>query len=68
MTHPLANEKKPESIGLPWAVASLAREKAGSISCLRVPRLGPGRYRVTWHIVTVDTHPTEDAFEFEVRP
>ena len=35
---------------------------------LPVPRLGPGRYRITWHIVTVDTHPTEDAFEFEIKP
>ena len=35
---------------------------------LAVPRLGPGRYRVTWHVVSVDTHPTEGAFEFEVRP
>ena len=35
---------------------------------LAVPRLGPGRYRVTWHVVSVDTHPTEGTFEFEVRP
>lgn len=35
---------------------------------LAVPRLGPGRYRVIWHVVSVDTHPTEGTFEFEVRP
>jgi copper resistance protein C len=35
---------------------------------LAVPRLRPGRYRVTWHVVSVDTHPTEGTFEFEVRP
>ena len=35
---------------------------------LAVPRLGPGRYKVTWHVVSVDTHPTEGSFEFEVRP
>lgn len=35
---------------------------------LTVPRLGPGRYRVTWHVVSVDTHPTEGTFEFEIRP
>ena len=33
-----------------------------------VPRLGPGRYRVKWHVVSVDTHPTDGSFEFEVRP
>lgn len=35
---------------------------------LTVPRLAPGRYRVTWHVVSVDTHPTEGTFEFEIRP
>jgi copper resistance protein C len=35
---------------------------------LTVPRLDPGRYRVTWRVVSVDTHPTEGAFEFEVKP
>ena len=35
---------------------------------LAVPRLAPGRYRVTWHVVSVDTHPTEGTFEFEIRP
>jgi hypothetical protein len=35
---------------------------------LAVPRLGPGRYRVRWHVVSVDTHPTEGTFEFEVSP
>lgn len=35
---------------------------------LAVPRLGPGRYRVTWHVVSVDTHPTQGTFEFEISP
>lgn len=35
---------------------------------LAVARLGPGRYRVTWHVVSVDTHPTEGVFDFEVKP
>lgn len=30
--------------------------------------LPPGRYRVTWHAVTVDTHRTEGAYSFAVMP
>ena len=29
--------------------------------------LGPGRYRVTWHAVSVDTHRTEGAYSFTVQ-
>jgi len=35
---------------------------------LSLPGLGPGRYRVRWHVVSVDTHRTEGQFGFEVRP
>ena len=28
--------------------------------------LPPGTYRVTWHVVSVDTHPTEGSFTFRV--
>lgn len=38
----------------------------GNQLVLRVPRLGPGIYRVSWKIVSVDTHKTEGAFTFEV--
>ena len=30
--------------------------------------LPPGTYTVSWRVVSVDTHPTEGTFEFEVRP
>jgi methionine-rich copper-binding protein CopC len=30
--------------------------------------LPPGRYRVTWHVVSVDTHRTEGAYSFMVTP
>ncbi len=30
--------------------------------------LPPGRYRVTWHAVSVDTHRTEGAYSFTVKP
>lgn len=29
--------------------------------------LPPGTYTVSWHVVSVDTHPTEGTFTFEVR-
>ena len=30
--------------------------------------LGPGRYRVRWRVVSVDTHVTEGDFAFTVAP
>ena len=30
--------------------------------------LPPGRYRVSWHVVSVDTHRTEGAYSFTVKP
>jgi copper resistance protein C len=35
---------------------------------LAVPLLAPGRYKVTWHVVSVDTHPSQGDFIFEIRP
>ena len=34
---------------------------------LPLPPLSPGRYRVSWHVVSADTHRTEGSYEFEVR-
>ncbi len=33
-----------------------------------LPPLPPGRYTVTWHAVSVDTHRTEGTFTFTVAP
>jgi methionine-rich copper-binding protein CopC len=33
-----------------------------------LPMLGPGVYRVKWHVVSVDTHRTEGDFNFTVKP
>ena len=33
-----------------------------------LPPLPPGTYKVTWHAVSVDTHRTEGAYEFTIRP
>jgi methionine-rich copper-binding protein CopC len=30
--------------------------------------LPPGRYKVTWKVLSVDTHRTEGSFSFEVKP
>jgi methionine-rich copper-binding protein CopC len=33
-----------------------------------LPKLEPGRYRVTWRVLSVDTHVTEGDFTFDVAP
>jgi len=33
-----------------------------------VPKLAAGRYRVTWRVVSVDTHVSEGRFTFDVAP
>jgi methionine-rich copper-binding protein CopC len=35
---------------------------------LHVPPLAPGRYKVTWHVVSADTHRTKGDYVFEIRP
>jgi len=30
--------------------------------------LVPGTYLVRWHVISVDTHPTEGTFTFDVKP
>jgi methionine-rich copper-binding protein CopC len=35
---------------------------------LVVPPLAPGRYRVSWHVVSVDSHRTEGEYTFTVGP
>ncbi len=47
-----------------------AQVDAGDATLLRVslPQLAPGTYRVTWRVLSVDTHVTEGDFTFEVTP
>jgi methionine-rich copper-binding protein CopC len=33
-----------------------------------LPQLAPGTYRVTWRVLSVDTHVTEGNFTFDVAP
>jgi len=35
---------------------------------LPVPPLPSGRYKVSWHVVSVDTHLTQGDFTFEIKP
>jgi copper resistance protein C len=41
---------------------------AGTEMDLPLKPLAPGRYRVTWHAVSVDTHRTEGKYNFLVVP
>lgn len=34
---------------------------------LNLPPLAPGRYKVSWHALSVDTHRTEGSFAFDVQ-
>jgi len=53
--------------------ASGQRVEAGepiiSRNVIRIPlrELGAGRYRVDWRVLSVDTHATQGAFNFEVQ-
>jgi hypothetical protein len=40
----------------------------GSELSLPLKKLKPGRYRVSWHAVSVDTHRTEGKYNFLVAP
>ncbi|MGE0257355.1 MAG: copper resistance protein CopC [Alphaproteobacteria bacterium] len=35
---------------------------------LALPPLAPGRYRVKWRVVSIDTHVTEGDYTFEISP
>lgn len=39
-----------------------------SVLAVSVPALPPGKYRVQWRVVSVDTHVTEGDFTFEINP
>jgi methionine-rich copper-binding protein CopC len=39
-----------------------------TLLAVNVPKLPPGKYRVTWHATAVDTHKTHGSFTFTVAP
>jgi len=56
--------------GLPVATPKAAVDPADAKSLvltLAAP-LAPGRYHVAWAVVSVDTHRTQGAFDFTVKP
>lgn len=40
----------------------------GNSMVAQVRPLAPGKYRVVWHVVSVDAHHTEGAYNFAVEP
>jgi copper resistance protein C len=49
------------------AVSGDPADKATLIVPLK-STLAPGSYKVTWHVVSVDTHKTQGSFSFDVKP
>jgi methionine-rich copper-binding protein CopC len=43
------------------------KDRATLVVPMQAP-LAPGSYKVTWHVVSVDTHKTTGSFSFEVKP
>ncbi|HEV2319013.1 MAG TPA: copper resistance CopC family protein [Verrucomicrobiae bacterium] len=42
-------------------------EKDKSLLIVSVPPLSDGKYKVIWHVVSVDTHRTQGHFEFTIK-
>ena len=42
--------------------------KDATLLRVSLPKLAPGRYRVKWRVLAVDTHVSEGAFTFDVVP
>ncbi|MBI3804898.1 MAG: copper resistance protein CopC [Nitrospirae bacterium] len=42
-------------------------EKEHNVLIVSVPPLSPGKYRVNWEVVAIDTHRTEGDFTFTVK-
>jgi copper resistance protein C len=60
------------SISGPGGAVSVSRPVHGGAKATLSVKVGqtlkPGRYRVQWSVVSVDTHRTQGSFSFEVRP
>ncbi len=55
----------PDGKPVPTAAAAVD-PKDGAQLFVKLPALAPGKYTVTWHVVSVDTHRTEGTFSFQV--
>jgi methionine-rich copper-binding protein CopC len=60
------------SIMGPGGTVPVSRPASGGAKSTLVVKVGqtlkPGRYRVHWSVVSIDTHKTQGSFSFEVRP
>ena len=50
------------------AAVALAPDDPTTIIVSLKAKLDPGRYAVTWHVVSVDTHKTQGHYDFTVKP
>ena len=49
-------------------MAGAAPKISGPTLTVAVKPLAAGRYRVSWHVISVDTHTTVGTFDFTVKP
>ena len=49
-------------------LAGLSATVKDAMITVALPPVKPGLYHVTWHAVSVDTHRTEGAYSFTVKP
>ena len=49
-------------------VGGTAHCVSSTVLLVSLPQLAPGTYKVTWRVLSVDTHVTEGDFTFDVAP
>lgn len=49
-------------------VEAAAPVVSGNIMTVALKPLTQGRYRVSWHVVSIDTHQTEGSYNFSIAP
>ena len=54
--------------GIPAAKPTLDGANPSLLHVRLARPLAPGTYLVTWHVVSVDTHPTSGTYKFTVAP
>ena len=69
-----SDDLEPESSGVVVVDGSGRSVAVGRVAangnCIMaaLPPLGPGKYRVVWHAMSLDDHRTEGAYNFVIRP
>jgi methionine-rich copper-binding protein CopC len=49
-------------------IASVGHHTDRTLLRISLPPLAPGKYRVTWRVLSVDTHVATGEFTFDVAP